>query len=100
MLIERRRSTRFPIQLPSRLKQAGISSGGMTVNVSSTGALIQTDDEFRPGSSVEVQFQWPVSLEECNLKLVATAIVVWTREHLTAIKMKRCEFRTASKKRT
>ena len=99
MLMERRRATRFAMQLPSRLKQGDISSDGITVNVSSTGTLIQTDARFRPGGSVEVQVQWPVSLEECDLKLVLAGVVVWTRGNLTAIRTTRHEFRTVSKKK-
>ena len=99
MLMERRRASRFAMQLPSRLKQGDISSDGITVNVSSTGALIQTDARFRPGVSVEVQVQWPVSLEECDLKLVLAGVVVWTRENLTAIRTTRHEFRTVSREK-
>src|SRR5690348_8374992 len=97
---ERRRWIRFPLELAARLKHGRSASEGVTVNLSGGGALIRSATELSPGASVEAHFQWPVSLEECKLKLVMTGSVVWTKGLLTAISAKRYEFRTVGKNLT
>ena len=98
-LIERRRWIRFPLQLLTCVKSGRAAVEGVTVNVSGGGALIRTQSELRPGTEVEAHLDWPVSLEQCKLKLVMTGFVVWTREFLTAICAQRYEFRTVSRGR-
>ena len=97
-MLERRKWIRFPMELAARLKHGRTASEGVTVNVSSGGALIKSATELSPGTHVEAHFQWPVSLEECKLKLVMTGSVVWTQGLLTAISARRYEFRTVGKR--
>jgi hypothetical protein len=60
--------------------------------------LIHTDSRFRKGANVEAHLDWPVALEDCNLKLVMSGVLVRTEDFLTAIEAKHYEFRTVSRR--
>jgi len=60
--------------------------------------LIHTDSKFRKGASVEAHLDWPVALEDCNLKLAMSGVIVRNEDFLTAIEAKQCEFRTVSRR--
>jgi c-di-GMP-binding flagellar brake protein YcgR len=64
-VIERRAASRFSIELNVRYKVMGNGgaremSQGKTVNISSRGILITTDQALTPGKQVEVEVEWPV----------------------------------------
>lgn len=62
--------------------------------------LIHTGSKFRKGTAVEAHLDWPIALEDCNLKLVMSGVIVWTEEFLTAIEAKQYEFRTVSRRKS
>lgn len=96
---ERRAGKRFPLEQEVRFKlfnRNGVDFGlGKTINMSSRGLLIRTDQELAPGDRLEISVNWPVRLNnECPLKLVATGRVVRAQAGRAAILIERYEFRT------
>lgn len=97
--LERRAAKRFPLEQEVRFKlfnRNGVDFGlGRTVNMSSRGLLIRTDQQLAPGDRLEISVSWPVRLNnECPLKLVATGRVVRAQAGQAAILIERYEFRT------
>lgn len=97
---DRRASSRFPIECELRYRswsQGKIEVGsGRTVDISSGGVRFKTDSPLPSGKRVEVSIFWPAQLDgKCNLKLVASGRVVWTRGDNVAVRIEKYEFRTA-----
>lgn len=77
---DRRRSQRVLIRLPVRLngttrKGQPVSARGEAVVISSNGALLKMDSDFRPGSEVEV--------ENSATQQIARYRVVWASDQPT-----------------
>ena len=97
---DRRRTSRFPVeravryQMLSRTPQIGPGKG-QTVNMSSSGVLISTEDQLPVGRKLEVSISWPAQLDDtCPLKLVATGKVVRVEPGRAALSIQKHEFRT------
>jgi len=99
--VEKRRSTRFPISLPARLLFAGKRVTGCTVNISSRGALIVTDDQesIRTGTRIEGVIDWPVGDGEAPVELRVWGNVAWFRERLIGVETRRHVLRAAKPRR-
>lgn len=100
---ERRSGDRFPIECELRHKWwshgQSDSGSGRTVNISSNGVQFVTASPPPPGARIEVSILWPAQLDgKCNLKLVATGRVVWSRGETAGIRIEKYEFRTAGRK--
>jgi len=71
---------------------------GRTLNISSGGVLLETDQLLPPTGIVELAIQWPFLLREvCSLKLVMRGRIV-RRDYqtkATAVRAEFHEFRTA-----
>jgi hypothetical protein len=84
--------------LETQITGLDFKAHGVTVNVSSGGALLKTDADVPRGAVVEAHMKWPAALEACDLKLVLTGPVVWKQGSLIAIHSKIHQFRTVSRK--
>jgi len=100
---ERRSKGRYPIELEleykllkrGRVEWAGV---GRTLNISSSGVLVETDRSLLPGALVELSVKWPFLLRGmCALKLVLRGRIVrcHANSKAAAIKAESREFRTA-----
>jgi hypothetical protein len=96
----RRSGSRYPIvaELHYRMtrKHAEVETGrGCTVNISSSGILIETDHALPAGLRVELSIAWPVRLNNVTpLQLCVKARTIRTEGRRTALKIFRHEFRT------
>ncbi|HWR16089.1 MAG TPA: PilZ domain-containing protein [Terriglobales bacterium] len=95
---ERRRKRRFPIQqeveyrLFSGNRRVGV---GRTINISSSGVLIDAQTTLPPRMPIELSIDWPALLNDlCPMKLLVFGRVVRTSERGTVIAIERHEFRT------
>jgi hypothetical protein len=101
--VDQRANGRYPIALEVQYK---VLSGnrvdrvgcGRTLNISSGGVLLETDQLLPPTGCVELAIQWPFLLREvCGLKLVMRGRIV-RRDYqtkATAVRAEFHEFRTA-----
>jgi hypothetical protein len=100
--IERRRSSRFPIEREVRYKTLSqrsevIQGSGRTLNISSSGVLFTTDHDLPVGTRLEVSISWPAQLnEKCLLNLVARGRVTRQESGQLALQIQQYEFRTQS----
>ena len=102
---ERRRRIRFPIALGARYAADGredIKGTGWVVNISSLGALIMTDHDVPPGTSISVVVEWPILLDDfCPLALHSDGKVVRSEpvlgHSLIAVRFATRELRTQPK---
>jgi hypothetical protein len=101
--VDQRANGRYPIALDVQYKllrgDRVISVGcGKTLNISSGGVLLETDQPLPPSGVVELAIQWPFLLREvCSLKLVVRGRIV-RRDYdtrATAVRTESHEFRTA-----
>jgi hypothetical protein len=91
---------RYPIALAVQYKwnlekskeQVGF---GTTINISRGGVLFRSSEMPPVRSPIELALSWPVSLEDCALKLVMRGRVVRTASETTAVRIVHYEFRTA-----
>jgi len=97
---ERRGAARMPIEQEVRCRvlnkqQDGADVTGKTVNMSSSGILLETKEILVPGRRVELSIEWPARLDnKCPLKLVARGRVVRFQGGQAAIEILQHEFRT------
>ena len=100
---ERRAADRFPmdrdVRYRVRNKKTGEEAGGgKTLNMSSGGVLIQTENSLLPGRRLEMTISWPAHLNNtCPLKLVAKGRIVRVESGRAAIEIQQYEFRTQGK---
>ena len=100
---ERRKSSRFPIELEVRYKtlnqRAEILAGnGRTLNISSSGVLFTSDHDLPVGTRLELSISWPAQLnEKCLLNLVARGRVTRHSKGQLALQIQQYEFRTQSR---
>jgi hypothetical protein len=98
---ERRRRTRFPIELSVRYA-AGVrqqlAGAGRTVNISSRGVLITSAHELSPDTSITVTIEWPILINDvCPLALHIRGTVVRSKGGLVAVRIAAHEMRTQPK---
>ncbi len=99
---ERRASKRFAIrckvQFKTSHKRSAIFVGsGKTLNISSSGVLVESDCDLPVGKRVELFIHWPVQLnEKCGLKLVTKGTVIRRANEEFAVNIIRHQFRTHS----
>lgn len=99
---DRRLARRYPIacEIQFRIIGRGPSEleSGETVNISSSGVLVNISRILTPGRKVEVLVQWPLKLSErVGLKLVifGEVVRVETQDPIrAALRIDRHEFRT------
>jgi PilZ domain len=101
--LERRSKIRYPVALNVRYHTIGkarrISGIGRTVNMSSDGLLIATDQRTEVGARIELNIEWPSMLDgQIPLQLVATGKVVRCLAFGFAFSFTRYQFRTMSRK--
>ena len=100
---DRRAADRFPMDRDVRFKVMNRKTGeevgaGKTLNMSSGGVLIHTDNSLLPGRRLEVTISWPAQLNNtCALKLVARGRIVRVENGKAAIEIQQYEFRTQGK---
>jgi len=101
MFTERRSAVRYPIVLNARYqtlrKRSRCCGIGRTVNISSHGFLIASEDNIPVGVRLEVYVEWPALLDGA-IELLATGAVVRARESSFALELSRYEFRTTKRK--
>ena len=103
LMKERRSAFRYPIALNASYKPSkkkSIDGGeGKTVNMSSRGLWIASEQKVKLGARLEVILEWPARLDGAiELVLVAIGRVVRTRESGFALELARYEFRTSKRK--
>jgi hypothetical protein len=100
---DRRASDRFPMERDVRFKVINRKTGeetgvGKTINMSSNGVLIHTEQNLLPGRRVELTISWPAQLNNtCPLKLVARGRIARVENGRAAIEIQQYEFRTQGK---
>jgi len=100
ILVDRRGTTRFPVQEELKYKvlqpkSMAHSGFGKTLNIGSGGILFTTAERLPVGSQVEIAVNWPARLDgTCPLKFVATGRVTRSEPGKTALRIERYEFRT------
>jgi hypothetical protein len=101
---ERRSKRRFQIEQEIRYKmlygqriaETGI---GRTMNISSSGVWLSTENMLTSGMPVELSMNWPVLLNDsCPMKLMIYGCVVRSNEKGAAVAIERYEFRTQGSK--
>jgi hypothetical protein len=97
---ERRSKRRFQIEQEVRYKmlygqRIAETGAGKTINVSSGGLWITTENTLTPGLPVELSMSWPVLLNDsCPMKLMIYGCVIRSSGKAAAISIERYEFRT------
>src|SRR5580692_2609111 len=86
---ERRRKTRFPIELGARYAaqvQQEIEGERQTVNISSRGVLMRSTHDLFPDASVSVVIEWPIPIDNASpLALHIHGTVVRSEPGLVAV---------------
>jgi hypothetical protein len=100
LFAERRSGYRFPLELTMTCRtllkdaQSVFSIGpGRTVDISRTGALMDTALPFAAGQKAEFAIDWPSTLSTERLKLVVVGVVVRRDVRGTAIRILRHHFK-------
>jgi c-di-GMP-binding flagellar brake protein YcgR len=97
---ERRTKRRFQIDQEVRYKmlygQRIAETGvGRTMNISSGGVWLSTENMLTSGMPVELSMNWPVLLNDsCPMKLMIYGCVIRSNEKGAAVAIERYEFRT------
>jgi hypothetical protein len=97
---ERRAKKRFLIAQDVRYKmlygqRIAETGTGRTVNISSGGVWLTTENPLTAGMPVELAMNWPVLLHDsCPMKLMIYGCVIRSSEKGAAISIERYEFRT------
>lgn len=96
---DRRNPGRFPIDREIRFRMTNrrneLVGAGRTVNMSSKGLLIRTEQKLLAGKRLEMAISWPAQLDhKCALKLIARGKVVRAEAGMAAVSIEQYEFRT------
>ncbi len=96
---DRRNPGRFPIDREIRFRMTNrrneLVGAGRTVNMSSKGLLIRTEQRLLAGKRLEMAISWPAQLDhKCALKLIARGKVVRAEAGMAAVSIEQYEFRT------
>ena len=95
-----RAGTRFPLSLEVRYavsgRQTSLETGsGRTINLSSSGMSFTADGPLLIGQTLDLCLDWPVLLDGAiRLQLMMSGEVVRTNGTMTALQIRRHEFRT------
>jgi hypothetical protein len=93
--MDRRTSTRFPVEFEVRYTHDRRTGTGRTRDMSSTGILFTTDNFLPFGLRLSVSIDWPVRLPSgTRLQLITDAIVVRSVAGVVAVNIGRSEFKT------
>ena len=100
LALERRSKNRYPVELKVRYRT--LVSGpapvgiGRTLNVSSGGLLIASEQQFvHDGSRLRLSLEWPTLLDGTTpLQLIAECRVIRCQPAVFAVRMERYQFRT------
>ena len=99
---ERRRKTRFPIELGTRYAvhaEQEIQGEGLTVNISSRGVLIRAAHNLPPKMPISVMMEWPVPNDDAGrLSLHIYGTVMRSENGLVAVRFSIYELRTRTKR--
>lgn len=98
---ERRSKLRFPLALGVCFvtRRPPLISAGQTVNLSSTGALIASQQRLRVGTKIELFVDWPIMLNgTMSLRFVARGRVKRSDSSIFAVSLQQYEFRTTKKR--
>ena len=100
---ERRVKSRYPLHLNVRYQTLGtavrVANVGQTVNLSSSGVLINSTCPIGEGERVRAVFEWPSMLNgDIPLQLVTVGIVVRRQGTRLAIAFEGYQFRTAGRR--
>src|SRR5579863_1035057 len=103
-VVELRTHRRYPIVLAlqykwNRGRRPAQFGSGTTINISSGGVLFLSGELLPVESQIELALNWPISLENCDLKLVMRGRVVRSVSQTTAVRILQYEFRTRSEER-
>jgi|SRR5579871_2268543 len=95
---ERRSKVRFPLVREVRYEfeqsRHAHTGQGETLNISSSGVLIQTEHELEPGTKLQMAISWPMKLNEtASIKLVVDGKIVWAEQKRAAVQFGSHEFR-------
>jgi hypothetical protein len=97
---DRRSKKRFVIEQDVRYKmlygqRIAETGTGRTVNISSGGVWLTTENPLTAGMPVELAMNWPVLLHDsCPMKLMIYGCVIRSSERGAAVSIERYEFRT------
>jgi PilZ domain len=90
-----RQSIRFPIKLLARYQAGGKSGWGEIVNISSRGALLETDRALIMDAPVAVYIKWPILLHNSvQLSLIVSGTIIRIEPGRVALTIEKYEFRT------
>lgn len=97
---DRRRAIRFPLEMDLRYRN-GVRrdswNKGQSINISSSGLLIKTEDRLTQGMKIEVAIHWPKMLDDrVPLQLIVKGRVARVSPVGVAVEVQRFEFRTSS----
>ena len=98
--LERRSRARYPVELKVQYRTfangMALLGFGRTLNVSSSGLLIATDEPFvQDGSRVRVAMEWPSMLnDQTPLQLIVVCRVIRCQQSGFAAVLERYQFRT------
>jgi hypothetical protein len=100
-LNDRRSEQRYPVKVALEyrivLRNRKVATGiGGTVNISSSGVLVQTASSLPRGVTIELSIAWPARLNNTvALKLHVIGKTVRAQGNCTAVVIRRHEFRTS-----
>jgi PilZ domain len=102
---ERRLKIRYPVRLPVCYRTIGSSQQlagvGHTLNLSSSGLLVQCQHALRAGMRVEVTLEWPSLLDATiPLQLVTVGRIVRAQGSTCGIAFSQYQFRTMRRKQS
>ena len=95
---ERRRNHRFQLELPLRYSaerpdRTQVRGEGLTVNISSGGALVKINDPMPLGTHLDLSIDWPIQAgAPRRLRLKALGEVIRSDDDSLAIVFRRHEF--------
>jgi hypothetical protein len=100
---ERRAKTRYPVELEVRYRTVAtrhpVDGTGRTLNMSSSGVFISSQNRINTDARIEVSIQWPFDLDGgIRLQMVAVGKVVRREELNFAVAFKAYQFRTLRRK--
>ena len=95
--VDRRSQRRFPISVRLRYNILGVEGEGRTLNISSSGALIQVAQRLPTGRRIQLLIEWPAKLEDrIPLQLVVKGTILRSTVEMTAVAISNYEFRLFS----
>ena len=98
---ERRQHRRYPITAQLEYILTGNRAQATTLNISSGGVFLKTDQILPVGDQIRVLINWPVLLDQrCPLRLVITGRILRSDEAGAAVGIVRYDFKIHPKRAT